>query len=164
MAVTLQVEATCDALVGKLNANLATTLAAIEAEAGDGVGLGAPALVAFGPRSELPYPAVVVIPFTTTNDTDLAGGIIYEHRIRVVSWLEDPSEELLMRRLIRYARAVRDVAMLHRRPGSAEGAPGGYGLQHERDEYGPFAGSDTGVGYVAWVSSIFRVQQEQYLS
>lgn len=165
MAVTQQIEAAIDQLIAKLTADLPAKVAAVNAEAADAYSIAVPAGISFGARSETPYPWVMVYPEGSDQPTDASGRIHWQHRIRVVTWLDDGDEEALVRRLIRLGRAVRECAMLYRRPGSSYTDPvGGYGLQLVSEEFGPiFDGSSEGVGFVSWVAASFTVQQQQDL-
>lgn len=165
MSSQAQIEASVDALIGKLAAELPAKLAAIESEIGDQWVLEQPHGITFGQRSEVPYPWVAVLPEQSENLVEASGRIHYEHAIAVVSWVADADEEGLVRKLTRYQRAVREVAVHYRRPGASpvSSDPGGYFLRYVRDIYGPVFEGGPGGAFVSWARTTFAVKQQQDL-
>jgi len=165
MSVQAQIEASIDALISKLVDELPAKLDAINVEAGDQWTLEPPAGITFGQRSEVPYPWIAVLPETTENLAEASGRIHYEHGIATVCWIADADEEGLVRKLTRYQRAVREVALHYRRPGASPVSddPGGYFLGFVRDVYGPvFEGGQDGA-FVSWARTTFAIKQQQDL-
>lgn len=166
MSAQAQIEASIDALIAKLTAELPAKLDAINAETSDQWVLEPPQGITFGNRSEVPYPWVAVLPETSENLAEASGRIHYEHGIATVSWLADADEEGLARKLTRYQRAVREVAVHFRRPGASPVSddPGGYWLGYVRDIYGPvFDDRPEGGAFVSWARTTFSVKQQQDL-
>lgn len=164
MAALHDIEASCDAIIAKLNAELPAKIAALNAEIADEWQLLAPAGISFGPRAEIPYPWVVVRPAETTLLSDASGREHEEHRIDVIAWDQNASEEGLARLLIRWRRALREVVMHYRRPAASyTDGGGGYGLQLAGSDYGPFFQIADQAAFYSWVSSTFTVQQQQDL-
>ncbi len=164
MSAQQQIEASIDALIAKLVAELPAKLAAINLETGN-FPIDPPHGITFGQRSEVPYPWVAVVPETSENLVEASGRIHFEHGIAVVSWEADADEEALVRKLTRYQRAVREVAVHYRRPGASPVSddPGGYFLKYVRDVYGPvFEGGPDGA-FVSWARTTFSVKQQQDL-
>lgn len=151
-----QIEATVDALVARLKANLPAKIDAVNATITDEYTLEYPTEVAIAAKAEPAYPFIIVAPDSTTTSLDTGGRMFFDHRIRVTSWVSGWSEEGLARSLMRYQRAVRETILKERDADS-----GGYGLQHLDDEYGPiFSPENAGYFYQA-AQSLFAVQQEQ---
>lgn len=161
MSIQHSVEAAADALIAKLEQSLPPKIDDINAEAEDRFVVEYPTEIAFGPRSESAYPFISVSPDTSEAPTDASGRILYDHRVRVVSWLQDSEEEGLSRKLIRFQRAVREVILVKRRPTENYSGYGGYGLQHVGDEYGPTFGGEASGAFVSWVASTFAIQQQE---
>ena len=155
-----QIEATLDALQSKLTSDLPAKLTAINAEATDGWTLDGPTLIAIGVKDTHDYPTVFILPEATETETDRAGGVVWRHRIRVVSFLAEWDEEGLMRKVIRFQRAVREVCLSNRDPGA-----GGFGIIHDSDDYGPvFQPTEDGQAqaqFVQGAATIFVVRQIQ---
>ena len=162
--MSAQAEATLDALAAKLSADLPAKLAAINAEITDGFTLEDPNLITVGVRDNHDYPIIFVIPEETETETDRAGGMIWRHRIRVCSFVAEWDETGLVRKVLRYQRAVREVCLSGRDPGTG----GGFGINHERDEYGPvFQPTEDGQAqaqFVQGAASLFTVRQLQDLA
>ena len=163
-----QIEATIDALIAKLNADLPAKLEEINAETADDWQLEPPAGITFGPRSEIPYPWIMVLPESMEKELESAGSLYYEHAITVCVWLADGDEETLLRKLLRYQRAVREVALRFRRPGDSPVStdPGGYALEYVRDVYGPVMSETDEEGnpegaIISWARTTFSVKQQQ---
>jgi hypothetical protein len=168
MAVTEQVEASIDKIVAKLQADLDAKIDDVNTEAGDAFALEhvPDDRICFGTRSEKPYPFIAVMPGGEDEPLDASGRVIWENRITVALWLEDPDEEALARKLIRFARAVRETIMRYRRPGSSYTDPvGGFGLQYKGSDPGPVFGTDgdSAGAFVSWTTLSFQVQQQQDL-
>lgn len=167
MAVTQQIEAVCDAIIAKLIAELPAKIAEINTEAGDAHQLTMPeeTSITLGARSEKPYPFIAILPGPEDPPIDASGRAHWQEAVDVVCWLEDYDEEALARKLLRFKRAVREVVMHYRRPGSSFTDPvGGYGLQYAGSEPGPtFEISDSEGRYVSWTRLSFTVQQQQDL-
>jgi hypothetical protein len=162
MPALFGVEATMDALVAKLESELGTKIDAINAEVNDDYVIEQPVGISFGPRSEIPYPWVVVMPSVSDPLIDSSGRTHEEHAVDIVAWVQDPDEEALWRRLIRYHRALREVALHYRRPAASyTDGGGGYGLQYAGTDYG-LTFTDANL-FVGSVSSTYRVQQQQDL-
>ena len=162
--MSAQIEATCDAIYRKIENGIGLKIEQINAEDTEGLLLEPPALITIGPRSEIPYPCVQIMPADSENIVDTGGGRVhFLHRIRLVSWLQHADEESLTRLLIRYARAVREVTLTDRRPAEALGDPAGYALSYESDEYGPFITEDPAVAFQSWVATTVAVRQQQDL-
>lgn len=162
--MSAQIEATLDALVSKLNTDLPAKITSLNAEFSDGHTLDLPALICAGVRDTHDYPLVFVLPEETETETDRAGGMIWRHRIRVCSFIAAWEEEAVTRLAIRYQRAVREVCLTNRNPGTG----GGFGLRHVLDEYGPvFSPTDSGQAQASFVqgsATILEVRQLQDLS
>lgn len=157
-----QIEATVDAMINKLQTNLKTTIDTMNGSITDGIGIPYAEGITFGTSSDHPYPWIMLMPQGTTS-ADASGRIYWNHKIRVVSWLQDYQEDHLVRLLIRFQRAVRETIMPSRTPGLTFG-DGGYGLQHSNDEYGPVFQTEGETGYFySWVSTVFMVQDDQIL-
>jgi hypothetical protein len=169
MAAEQQIEAAVDALVAKLRDGLDDRIDEINAEAADDFALPhvPDERIVFGPRSEPPYPFISVLPGPDEPPVDASGRVHWRYGIDIVVWLENYQEEALARQLVRMARAVREVAMRFRRPGSSYTDPvGGYGLQYRGSEPGPsFApeGANPEGAYVSWTRLSFDIQQQQDL-
>lgn len=163
MSATAQIEATVDAMVAKLKANLPAKIAEINAELEDEWTLNEPADITFGQRSETPYPWVAILPVRTVKITDTSGGIVRKHIIDIIPWVEAWQELGIARLVPRYLRAVDEVALRERQPGEEFG-PGGYGLEFIEDFYGPvFAGPESGGHVTSWARARYAVRQEQYI-
>jgi hypothetical protein len=167
-----QIEATIDALIAKLGESLPAKLDEINEETADAWPIEPPAGISFGPRSETPYPWISILPESTEKELESSGVVYYEHALTVVVWLAEADEETLLRKLLRYQRALREVALLYRRPGSSpvDYDPGGYSLQFVRDVYGPVMNETDAVGnplpesaLISWARTTFMVRQEQAL-
>lgn len=163
-----QIEATIDALIAKFNGELQAKLDAINTEIGDAYVLEPVQGITFGPRSETPYPWISVLPETSENLVEASGRIHYEHAIAATVWVADADEEALVRKLIRYQRAVREVAVHFRRPGASPVSddPGGYWLGYVRDVYGPTMQDTDAVGnpvgsFISWSRTTFAAKQQQ---
>lgn len=156
-----QIEASCQAIKDKLDGALGDKIAEINAADEQGVQIEPPTAISIGPRYEMFYPHVAIVPSDTENLVDSGGRIHYLHRIRLISWLAHPDEEVLIRQLMRYARAVRETALRRRRPAEDLGDPGGYSLTFEADDYGPVMGEEPGAAFVAWVGTTVAVRQQQ---
>ena len=162
--MSAQIEATIDGLVTKLATELPAKIDAINAEMPDDYQIGHPESVTFGPRVEMQYPHVAVSP-SSTESADTSGRIHFNHAIEITSWVAEVSPEALVRKLIRYQRAVREVVLRGRQPAVSEFSSAGYGLQHISDEYGElfFSEEEPGGFTISYVTSIFAVQQQQDL-
>ncbi len=166
-----QIEATIDALIAKFRAELTPKIDAINLEISDGYPIDPiePQNITFGPRSGMVYPWISVGPESSENLAEASGRIHYEHAIAATVWVADADEEALVRRLIRYQRAVREVAVHFRRPGSSPVSddPGGYWLGYVRDVYGPTMqdeNPDTGEAegpVISWARTTFAAKQQQ---
>jgi hypothetical protein len=156
--MSVQIEATLDAIVGKLEAGLNTKIDEINAAQPDAYVLTYPVMIVTGARAERQYPCVMVLPGSTVNTVDTGGTILWNHQIIVSSWLQNFQEEALARQLMRFQRAVREVILKTRHPGTTAG---GYGLQHTRDEYGPLFRPEPGGYFIQPCESAFMVQQQQ---
>lgn len=163
-----QIEATLDAVRDKLESGLPDKLAQINAEHDDLV-LTEPAAITVGIKQDLNFPRIFVLPGTTDLLTEASGRIYYRHRVALVSYVAAWDEGELTRYLLRYQRAVREVALAGRKPFEGPGpGPGGYSMNFERDEYGSHfqlganAGDLTGQ-FVQFARSTFIVQQQQDL-
>lgn len=167
MSAAHGIEATCDAVIDKLRAELPAKVDAINSEMADAYPIESPhERVCFGPRSEAQFPYVSVSPDGFDEPLDASGRIHFRDRLRVVAWAQDGDEEALARRLTRYQRAVVEVVLHFRRPGDSYTDPvGGYGLQLESGEPGPTFDdpADPGGRFVSWTSATFRVQRQQDL-
>lgn len=168
MPAQQQIEATIDALIGKLDADLGAKIAEINTEIGDAFVIEPPVGITFGPRSEIPYPWIAVTPEQSENLVEGSGRIHYEHAIQVTVWIADGDEEALIRKLTRMQRAVREVALRFRRPGDSPVSddPGGYFLSYVRDLYGPVLGEvdETGAptgALISWAKTTFSARQQQ---
>lgn len=163
--MSVQIEDTVERLVEKLAAEMPSRLDAIAAEAADGILLEHPTAYSLGSTPEMRFPHVAVLPTGTENTTDSGGRLHFNHLVAVACWCSDPDPEALCRKLVRYQRAAREVALRGRRPSQAEFGGGGYGLQHREDEYGePFAAEEIAPGVlIAHATSLFAVQQQQDL-
>lgn len=163
-----QIEATLDDLKAKIDAKISAKIASINSGITDGFTLDDPALVAVGGRDVHDYPQVFVLPEETNNEADTGGRVIWLHTVRVVSFVADWDQEALARKVIRYQRAVREVCLENRRPGATFGSSGGWGIVHDRDEYGPiFQPTDQDQGpmeFVQGAASLFVVRQDQTLA
>ena len=162
--MSAQIEATVDGLVAKLAAQLPAKIAAINAEMPDDFQIGEPEAITFGPRVEMQYPHVAVSP-SSTESADTSGRIHFNHAVEVTTWIAEVAPEALIRKLIRYQRAVREVILYQRQPAVAEFSSAGYGLQHVSDEYGElfYSEEEPGGFTVSYVTSVFAVQQQQDL-
>lgn len=168
MAALEQVEASIDQIIAKLQANLDDKIDEVNTEIGDAFVLEhvPDDQICFGTRSEKPYPFIALLPGGDDEPLDASGRVIWENLITVACWLQDPDEEALARKLIRFARAVREVIMRYRRPGSSYVDPvGGFGLQYKGSDPGPIFGTegDSAGAFVSWTTLSFQVQQQQDL-
>jgi hypothetical protein len=163
MPATQQIEATIDAMIAKLNAELPAKITEINAELTDEWTLTGPAGISFGQRSETAFPWIAVLPARTVKVTDASGAIVRKHQIDVVPWVEAWQEDGISRLITRYIRAVDEVLLRSRQPGTALGA-GGYGLEFLEDFYGPvFAQPGDQQGVTTWGRARYAIRQEQYI-
>lgn len=171
--MSAQIEATLDALATKLTNDLPLKIDALNTESGDEYQLSYPVAVTLGVRDSQDYPRIYVLPEESEPESDHGGGgaILWRHRIRLVSFVAEWDEEALLRKLIRFQRAVREVALSRRDPNpTTASSSGGWrgGLIHERDEYGPvFSPEDSGGTqgmFVQGAASLVVVRQEQTIT
>lgn len=156
------IEETCDAMIAKLNAQLGARIAAVNAEAAeDGMLIDGPTGITLGERSEPTYPWITVSPSRTGPDLDTGERIVYAHTIDVISVYFDNDEDVLVRKLLRFARAVREVVLDKRQPGINLG-DGGWGLQFLGDNYSRMITVESG-SFIKAVTSTFYVKQQQTL-
>jgi len=159
--MSAQIEATLDALVSKLSANLNAKIDAINTENADEYGLDYPASITAGIRNQTDFPRIFVLPEGTVTESDAASDVVWRHRVRVVAFVAEWDEGALMRKLIRYQRAVREVCLSKRSPGTG----GGFGIIHISDEYGPVFQPDPEGGpsseFVQGAASLFDVRQNE---
>jgi hypothetical protein len=152
------IEETCDAMIAKLEAQIAARIAAVNAESTD-YQIDGPTGITLGERSEPTYPWITVSPSRTGPDLDTGERIVYAHTIEVISVYWDPDEDALMRKLLRFARAVREVMLDKRQPGITLG-DGGWGLQFLGDSYSRMITVESG-SFIKAVTSTFYVKQQQ---
>lgn len=153
------IEATCDAMLAKLEGQLAARIAAINAEVTDGLVVDGATGFSLGERAEPTYPWVTVAPSRTGPDLDTGERIVYAHTIDVISAYFDQDEDGLVRKLLRFARAVREVGLDKRQPGIKLG-DGGWGLQFLGDNYSRMISAESG-GFIKAVTTTFLVKQQQ---
>lgn len=158
----MQIEATVDAMIAKLQAELPAKIVEINAEMEDEWALVEPAGFSFGQRSETPFPWVAVLPVRTVKVTDTSGAIVRKHLIDIIPWIEAWQEEGVARMITRYMRAVDEVAIRGRQPGQALSS-GGYGLEFIEDNYGPIFRESPESSVVTWGRARYAVRQEQYI-
>jgi hypothetical protein len=159
------IENTCDAMIAKLVAELPAAIDTVNEEVTDGMEIehvatdanGAPG-IKLGERSDTPYPWVTVMPSRTAKDLDTGERLVYAHTIDIVSVYWDTDEEALVRKLLRFSRAVREVALDRRQPGVVLGE-GGWGLEFLGDNYGRMVAEPP--AFIKPVTSTFLVKQQQ---
>lgn len=156
-----QIEATVDALKAKLDAGLTGKIDDLNAES-SAVQLDHPAAIIAGADEEWNYPRVFVIPDRTDRQMEGSGIIVFEHRIRLVSFVADWDTAILWRKVVRYQRAVREVILAgDREPGLG----GGWTIQFIEDEYGPVFQPTTegqpGNEFIQGGATLVRVPQQQ---
>jgi hypothetical protein len=154
-----QIELTCDAVISRLQTQLTDYIDNLNLAATDPYVLEYPALISFGTRSEMPYPAVLVLPKRTETTMDNGMRMHFNHRISVTAWLAEADEEGLARKLVRYQRAIRECILSRRELDDGSG----YGLQHDDDEYGPVFNNRARGQFISWAESVYMVQQQQTL-
>lgn len=164
MSATEGVEATIDALIAKLQADLPAKVAAINAEMSDAwtIDTPAPESITFGSRSEIIYPWVALRPDAAEPIADASGRLHRRNGVSATLWVAHHEEEGLDRSLIRLQRAVTEVVLRDRRPGGL-GGDGGYGLEWVRDVYGPTFENTAASEFTSWVRSTFAIRQQQDL-
>jgi hypothetical protein len=161
------IEGTLRALQSKLQANLATTIATVNADAPDDYALDTVASedVTIGVRADIVrYPAVMLLPVNSQPEADLGTRVMWVHQVRVVGWIAEYSEEPLALKLLRFQRALRECLMAGRIPSVSASTTAGYALRHLRDEFGPVFSPDGENNFVQAASSVFEVRQQQDLS
>ena len=158
--MSAQAEASCDGVIEKLRAGLNARIDQINAEHSDPVAVERvpDEFVFFGVRSEFPYPCVMVFPDDTASENDHGLRIDWRHKIVVMGWAADGTEEALQRKLLRFERAIRDTILANR----AADFTGGFGLGHLRDRRTRVFQPHHGMFEHACVSE-FWVTQEQDL-
>lgn len=161
MSASNWIEATCDAMIAKLEAELPAKITAINAEVTDGFTIEAPTGISIGERAEPTYPWIVVAPSRTALDKDTGERLVYNHQITLESVYWAQGEDELIRKLLRFGRAVREVALAERLPGQKLGE-GGWGLRFVGDEYGRMVKVAPG-SFIKMVASSFSVRQQQTL-
>lgn len=159
MTASNWIENTCDAMIAKLNAQLPAKIEAINAEATDGLLIDMATGISIGERAEPTYPWIVVAPTRTVQDLDTGERLVDKHLITVESIYWAPGEDELIRKLLRFARAVREVALKDRYPG-INLSEGGWGLRFEGDSYGRMIKVQN-ESFIKMVASNFSVRQQQ---
>jgi len=159
MASSEWIENTCDALAAKLTANLPAKIAVINAEATDGNLIENATGISLGERAEPTYPWITVAPSRTGRDLDTGERLVYAHSIDLISVYWDADEDALVRKLLRFGRAVREVALEKRQPGVNLGE-GGWGLQFVADNYSRMITLASG-SFIKAVTTTFLVKQQQ---
>lgn len=161
MSASNWIENTCDAMIAKLEAELPAKLEAINAEVTDGFKIDPPTGISIGERAEPTYPWIVVAPWRTNLDKDTGERIVYEHRITFESVYWAQGEDELIRKLLRFSRAVREVALRDRYPG-INLTEGGWGLRFLGDEYSRMIKVES-ESFIKMVASTFSIRQQQTL-
>ena len=159
MSASNWIENTCDAMIAKLEADLPTKLEAINAEVTDGFTVDPPTGISIGERAEPTYPWIVVAPSRTALDKDTGERIVYEHLITLESIYWAQGEDELIRKLLRFGRAVREVALKDRYPG-INLSEGGWGLRFLGDEYSRMI-KVADQSFIKMVASTFSIRQQQ---
>lgn len=153
------IENTCDAMIAKLKAELPAKIEAINAEVTDGFLLDMATGISLGERTEPTYPWIVVAPIRTPLDLDTGERIVYDHRITLESIYWAPGEEELVRKLLRFSQAVREVALKNRYPG-INLSEGGWGLRFLEDDYRRMVKVAEG-SFIKSISTTFSIKQQQ---
>jgi hypothetical protein len=159
MSASNWIENTCDAMIAKLNAELPAKIEAINAEATDGLLVDMATGISIGERAEPTYPWIVVAPTRTALDLDTGERLINKHLITLESVYWAAGEDELIRKLLRFARAVREVALANRYPGINLGE-GGWGLRWEGDQYGRMIKVQN-ESFIKMVGSNFSIRQQE---
>lgn len=155
------IEATCDAMIAKLQAKLPAAIVAVNAQSKAEWQIENATGISLGERAEPTYPWITVAPSRTAPDLDTGERIVYAHTIDIVSVYFDVDEDALVRKLLRFARAVREVALEKRQPGINLG-DGGWGLQYLGDNYGRMITTQSG-SFIKSVTTTIYVKQQQTL-
>lgn len=159
MSASTWIENTCDAMIAKLSAQLPAKIAVINGEVTDGFTIEEPTGISLGERAEPTYPWITVSPSRTGPDLDTGERLVYAHSIDLISVYWDSDEDALVRKLLRFGRAVREVALDKRQPGIELGQ-GGWGLQFRGDNYSRMITVASGE-FIKAVTSTFSVRQQQ---
>lgn len=159
MSASNWIENTCDAMIAKLEADLPAKIVAINAEATDGFLIDNPTGISLGERAEPTYPWIVVAPSRTVPDLDTGERLVDKHLITLESVYWAPGEDELIRKLLRFGRAVREVALVNRYPGQNLGE-GGWGLRFEGDGYGRMVKVED-QSFIKSIASNFSIRQQQ---
>lgn len=159
MSASNWIENTCDAMIEKLDVELAARIEAINAEVTDGFLIENPTGISLGERAEPTYPWITVAPQRSALDLDTGERLVTAHMIDVISVYWDADEDALVRKLLRFARAVRQVGLDKRQPGVNLGE-GGWGLQYRGDSYSRMITVASG-SFVKAVTTSFLVKQQE---
>ena len=146
-------------MIAKLEAELPAKIATLNEGFTDGLDIEGASGISLGERAEPTYPWITVAPSRTGPDLDTGERLVYAHTIDVISVYYDSDEDALVRRLLRFARAVREVALANRQPGINLG-DGGWGLQFLGDNYSRMITLSSG-SFIKAVTSTFLVKQQQ---
>lgn len=159
MSASNWIENTCDAMIAKLNAELPAKIEAINAEVTDGFLVDMATGISIGERAEPTFPWIVVSPTRTVADLDTGERLVDKHLITLESVYWAAGEDELIRKLLRFGRAVREVALKNRYPGQNLGE-GGWGLRFEGDTYGRMIKVE-GDSFIKSIASTFSIRQQE---
>jgi hypothetical protein len=161
------IEDTLDSLVAKLTADLPAKITAINAAVTDGHTLDNPHLIESNGVGELEgYPTILVLP-QDPSEPELDQGVtmLVRHRVAVIVFQIDSDTHALGKKILRYQRAVKEVLLSQRDPGTAAA---GWQIEWLEDGYGPLFRpvGDRGpeAAYIQGTRSVFRVKQEQRIT